>query len=329
MMTEVFFKDICKAVDVLSKQESATHTIHEILFAMKDSIGINHGALVLKNPENDYLEIINRYNISAHFTASYRRGIGTGVVGRLFYKEPVVVVTSQSATEDYKELLMEDDYEVAIAVRVSVDGRSLGFIVVYFAKAMELTKGLEEFLVVMARLIAEALRKQRFTTLLNELRDIDATTGLTYYHFFHQKLHAEFDKSRRHKIPLTLAIMDMDNFKSVLNVYGIEVARKLYAELADHLRSCLRGIDVLGRYGTDEFILYMPNTPMDKAETVFDRFKESLTMERFTEKNLCTTLSIGIATLKDHEKLDDLLTHAQTALYNAKVTGKGVVQCKD
>ncbi|MBF0317000.1 MAG: GGDEF domain-containing protein [Nitrospirae bacterium] len=329
MMTEVLFKDVCKAIDVLSKQESATHTIHEILFAMKDSIGINYGALVLKNQENDYLEIINRYNISAHFSTSYRRGIGTGVVGRVFYKEPVVVVTSDSDTDAYNDLLMEEDYKVSVAVRVSVDGRSLGFISVYFDRATEVTQGLREFLVAMARLVAEALRKQRFTTLLNELRDIDSTTGLTYYHFFHQKLRDEFEKSRRHKIPLTLFIMDMDNFKNVLNVYGIDVARSLYTELADHLKSCIRGIDVLGRYGTDEFILYMPNTPVDKAEVVVERFQESLKMERFTEKNLCTTLSIGMATLAEHERLDDLLMHAQVALYNAKVTGKSVVQCKD
>ncbi|MBF0336403.1 MAG: GGDEF domain-containing protein [Nitrospirae bacterium] len=329
MMTEVLFKDVCKAIDLLSKQESATHTIHEILFAMKDSIGISHGVLVLKNVEDDYLRIANRYNISAHFSTLYRRGIGDGAVERVFYKEPVVVVTGQSDTEDYHDLWVEKDYDTAVAVRVAIDGRSVGFLAVYFDRAMEVAHELREFLADMAKVIGEALRKERFTTLLNELRDIDSATGLTYYHFFHQKLRDEFDKSRRHKIPLTLVLMDMNNFKSVLNVYGIDVAKRLYSDLAEHLKSCIRGIDVLGCYGTDEFILYMPNTPMDKAEVVIERFQETLKLERFTEKNLCTTLSIGMATLKEHDTLDDLMTHAQVALYNARVTGKDVVQCKD
>ncbi|KJU85553.1 diguanylate cyclase [Candidatus Magnetobacterium bavaricum] len=294
---------------------------------MKDSIGINHGVLVLKNPEDDYLTIVNRYNISAHF--KYHRGIGTDVVGRVFYKDPVVVVTSDSAAEDYKDMFMEDAYEVAIAAGVSVDGCTIGFVAVYFDKVVDDVDSLQEFLLAMARLIAEVFRKERLASLLNELRDIDPTTGLVQYHFFHKKLHDELERSHRHKLPLTLVIMDMDNFKSVLNNYGIEIARLLYTELSDHLKSCIRGIDVLGRYGTDEFILYMPNTSIDKVKVVIERFQETLKMKRFTEKNLCTTLSIGIATLKEQDTLHDLLTHAKIALYSAKVTGKGAVECGD
>ncbi|MBF0345326.1 MAG: GGDEF domain-containing protein [Nitrospirae bacterium] len=329
MMTEVLYREVCSAIGLMIKQESSTHTIHEMLFAMKDSIGINHGVVVMKNIEDDYLRIINRYNISAHYSTSYKRGIGTGVVGRVFFKESIVVVTRKSDIEDYKDLLLEEDYEMAIAVRIAVESRSVGFIAVYFDRAIEVTQELKDFLIAIARLISEALRIERVTVLLNELRDLDPSTGLIYYHCFHQKLHDEFDKSRRHKIPLSVVLMDMNNFKNVLNVYGLDVAKRLYNELANELKACIRGIDVLGRYGTDEFILFMPNTPMDKAEIVINRFNESLTTKRFTEKKLCTTLSIGIATLKEHDTLDDLLTRTHVALYNAKVTGKGIVECKD
>ncbi|KJU86640.1 response regulator, partial [Candidatus Magnetobacterium bavaricum] len=203
MITEMLFTEVCKSIGVLNKQESTTHAIHEILFAMKDSIGISRGVLLLKNHQDDYLAIANRYNISAHF--KYHRGIGNSVVGRLFYKDPVVVVTSDSAAEDYKDLFMEDDYKMAIAAGVSVDSRTIGFIAVYFDKVMENTESLQEFLVAMARLVAEVLRKERLACLLNELRDIDPATGLTHYHFFHKKLRDEFERSHRHKLSLTLA----------------------------------------------------------------------------------------------------------------------------
>ncbi|KJU85552.1 diguanylate cyclase (GGDEF) domain-containing protein [Candidatus Magnetobacterium bavaricum] len=326
---EVLFKDICKAARELSKQESAVHTVHEILFAMRKSIGISRGALVLKSPEDDYLRIATRYNISGHFSSAYRRGIGNGIVGRVFYKDQFVVVTDQSDMDDYYDLWMEKDYDVAIAVQVSIDSRTVGFLALYFDKGFEVTQSLQEFLIVMSILIAEALSKEQFTALLNQLRDIDSTTGLAYFHFFHKKLRDEFEKSRRHKIPLTLVIMDMDNFKDILNIYGFEVARELYVELADHLKSCIRGIDMLGCYGIDEFILYMPNTPMDKAQVVIERFQDTLKTKRFTDKDLCTTLSIGITTLKEHNTIDDLLTHAQVALYNARITSTGVVHCID
>ncbi|MBF0565195.1 MAG: GGDEF domain-containing protein [Nitrospirae bacterium] len=324
------FKDLCYAIGELNKQDNATHTVHQILFELKESIGISSAVLVVKNIDTDYLEIKNRYNVSAHFTTAYKRAIGTSVVGRIFYKDEIVVVSRKDSPEDeYKDLLLEEEYASAVAVRVAVENRTWGYIAVYFNIDVEVTDELKNFLINIAKICSEAIRKERITTLLNELRNIDHTTGLLYYHYFHEKLKEEFGKCKRHHTALTIAIMDMDNFKEVLNLYGLNTARELYKNVAELLRSCLRGIDVIGRYGTDELIMYLPTTGMKEAEVVIKRFTELLTEKRFTEKKLCTSVSIGVATLVDHETLEELVTHAQASLYNARVTGKNVVECEE
>ncbi|MBF0320021.1 MAG: GGDEF domain-containing protein [Nitrospirae bacterium] len=328
-MTEKMLNCLCFAINELNTQENAAHTIHQIIFELKDSIEITSAVLVEKNLKNDYLEIKNRYNVSEQFTRSYKRGIGTNIVGRVFYQDDFAVVHKGKTEDDYKDLFLEHDYETAVISRIIIEGRPLGYLALYFAKQVEITEQLRKFLTAIAKLCSEAIRKEMLLDLIKETRSVDPQTGLLYYHYFHQKIKEEFNKCKRMKIPMTVAIMDMDNFKHVMNVYGLDTAHNLYKELAEELYTCIRGIDVLGHYGTDEFILYMPNTALQNAEIVLNRFVEHVRDKKFTPHNLCTSLSMGAAALHPDESLEQLLNNAQRALYNSKITGKKIVKCDE
>ncbi|MBF0555108.1 MAG: GGDEF domain-containing protein [Nitrospirae bacterium] len=328
-MKDRMFNDLCFAIDKLSAQENAAHTVHEIIYELKNSLDIVSAVLVEKNLHDDYLEIKNRYNVSEQFTRSYKRGIGTGVIGRIFYSDEFAIVLKGEREDDYKDLMLEHDYEMAVVLRVAVEGRALGFLALYFANKVEITEQLRKFLISIVKLCAEAIRKETLLGFIKETRSVDPQTGLLYYHFFHQKLREEFDKNIRMKIPMTVAIMDMDNFKRVMGVYGLNTAHELYKELADELRAFVRGIDVLGHYGTDEFIIYMPNTTLNDAEIVLNRFLENLSRKRFTSHNLCTSLSMGVASLHQNESLEDLLSNTQRALYQSKLKGGKISRCDE
>ncbi|KWT81161.1 GGDEF domain-containing protein [Candidatus Magnetominusculus xianensis] len=328
-MTREMSRGLYLAIKELHNQEYSAHTIHQIIYGLKDSLGITSAVLVEKNRTNDYLEIKNRYNISEQFSRTYRRGIGTDLVGRIFYHDELAVVIKGESESDYKDIFLEHDYEMAVVLRISTESRAIGFLALYFDKKEEITDELSMFLIAMATVCSEAIRKEVMDNCMKETRTIDPHTGLLYYLYFHNRLKDEATKSKRMQIPLTVAIMDMDNFKDVMSVYGIETANNLYKELAAELRSCIRGIDVVGRYGTDEFILYMPNTSLENAEMVLTRFVNGLGTKDFTSHHLHTSLSIGITTLHHDESLEELLNKAQRALYKAKLTKDKISKCDE
>ncbi|MBF0458724.1 MAG: GGDEF domain-containing protein [Nitrospirae bacterium] len=328
-MVEKMFNDLCFSINELNAQESSARTVHQIIYELKDSLGIVSAVLVEKSLHDDYLEIKNRYNVSEQFTRSYKRGVGTHIIGRIFYNDEFAVVCKGDNEDDYKDLYIDRDYEMAVVLRVAVEGRTLGFLALYFDNRVEITEQLRKFMISIAKLCSEAIRKEMMLDLIRESRRVDPKTGLLYYHYFHHKLREEFSKNKRMKIPMTIAIVDMDNFKRVMGVYGLDTAHNLFRELAEDLRAYVRGIDLLGHYGTDEFIIYMPDTSLNDAESVLNRFVEHLGVKKFTSHNLCTSLSVGIASLQEDESLEELLNNTQRALYNSKLKGKTISKCEE
>ncbi|KJR40707.1 Diguanylate cyclase, predicted domain protein [Candidatus Magnetoovum chiemensis] len=279
-----------------------------------------------KDLSSDHLKVKSIYNVPENCCKNFERSIGKHVIERIIYKEQIAIVHKDGNKDDYEDLRLKDDYTEAVVVRLEVETRPLGYTAFYFDKPFEITEQVKKLLLAIANIFSESMRKDRIVTLLNELRRIDPETGLYFNNYFFLHLKSDLEKSKRNKNPLTLVIMDMDNYKEVMNLYGTAVALQLYKEVAEELKSCLRGIDIIGRYGIDEFILYLPNTSLENASVVINRFIEHVTNKIFTEKHLTCSLSYGVASCNADYSFDDLISSAQTALYNAKITGKGLAK---
>jgi diguanylate cyclase (GGDEF)-like protein len=317
---------LCSAIKELNSQESATHTIHQVLYTVKHNLNPAAAVVVLKNDKTDYLEIVNRYNVSETFTNQFKRGIGSSAVGKVFYEQQVVVTRFDGDANEYKDLFLEADYHTCLAVRIEADGRPMGYMAMYFNEAVTLDEDMKEMSMALAMICAEAVSKESATEQLNKLRCVDTNIGTLHYNFFLQKFKDEFSKSLRYKIPLSLIIMDMDNFKDVMNLYGTDTAHHLYVELSNLLMTCIRGVDILSRYGTDEFILYLPSTDMEHTVIVISRFMEKVVAGAFTDKEVKSSISAGISSIKPGDTLDAMMRRAQVAIYKAKVEGKGLLK---
>jgi len=157
------------------------------------------------------------------------------------------------------------------------------------------------------------------------LRRFDPDTGIFCHQYFISKLEEEVGKSNRYEKPLCLTIMDVDNYKKTINCHGNEVAKQLLRDLAYVLKSCIRGVDLLGLIGLDEFIVAMPNTDIEGAKEVIERFITALENHSFTEKNIKSSFSFGITALHHHDSLEDFISRAQIALYKARKSGQGLL----
>ncbi|MBF0543747.1 MAG: GGDEF domain-containing protein [Candidatus Riflebacteria bacterium] len=324
-MKNSLFETLCCCLNVFACRENATQAIHCVLRSFHTHFNAAYSIVVLQNPENENLEIAHYNDVSMTVAHDFRRGIGNGPIGKLFYSEHVIEVCRKSPKEDYEDFLIDNPYEEVMASQIIFGRRTIGYIAVYFNESGKITHENKEFLQAICRIYSEALEVEELKDSVNQLRRYCPETGLLCPSFFLQKLGDEVPRSIRYNIPLTLAIMDNDNFKEILNLYGLQIAREMFKELADELKICIRGIDVLGIYGTDEFILFMPNTSMESSEIMIRRFQETLKVKKFTQKEVSTSFSFGMTEVVKSDTLDSLMKRVLSGLFKARCSGKGLL----
>lgn len=171
------------------------------------------------------------------------------------------------------------------------------------------------------------LKKSRLEAITDEL------TGLYNKRYFINRLNSELNKTRRFSEKLCLAIVDIDFFKNVNDSYGHLIGDKTLIEVSQIISSCLRNMDILSRYGGEEFIIIIPKTNISGAISLSERIREKMesTIISFKNINIQLTLSIGISEYtinlenKNNEEIATLINQADTALYKAKSLGRNKV----
>ncbi|HEX6559143.1 MAG TPA: diguanylate cyclase [Longimicrobiales bacterium] len=165
---------------------------------------------------------------------------------------------------------------------------------------------------------------------LERLSISDGLTGLFNHRHIHALLNEEFERVGRTGERLTVAMFDLDRFKSVNDTYGHQAGDRVLEQLADILRESAREIDRLGRYGGEEFMVLLPDTSIDDAEVFVERVRREVARRPFnigSDEPLRMTTSAGIATYP-HEIINSpemLVRRADEALYAAKSTGRNRV----
>ena len=155
----------------------------------------------------------------------------------------------------------------------------------------------------------------------------DALTGLYNYGYFKETLHYEVEKSRRYNMPLSLLFLDVDDFKRVNDTLGHVKGDKILRQVGAILKKGVRQADLLCRYGGDEFVMLLSQTPQDQAMVLAERLRQSVAQSSMNrlEQRFKVTVSIGVAGLGPETSTEDLIKEADAAHYRAKQAGKNRV----
>jgi diguanylate cyclase (GGDEF)-like protein len=177
-------------------------------------------------------------------------------------------------------------------------------------------------------LTADALSAR--AELLSEWATIDPLTELFNRRYFRQRLEEEYQRARRYDVPLSVLLLDLDDFKSVNDRFGHPAGDILLRSLADVLRRSVRAFDVCCRYGGEEFVIVLPGGDSADAVATADRVRQAIEAHRVSVRSnhapVGVTTSIGAVTLKRGESVDDLIAEADAALYEAKRAGKNQIK---
>lgn len=183
------------------------------------------------------------------------------------------------------------------------------------------------------RLARAASRFEQTRVELAMQATVDPVTGLPNRRALDARLSEEVERAIRYKQPLSLCFVDVDHFKDVNDVYGHATGDYVLREVATMLRRTARGIDFVGRYGGEEFVMLLPGTWSVDAITLGDRVRRAVSHHAFNTNGtqpIRLTISVGIAGLPEHAQTGESLRDcADTAVYHAKRAGRNQVTLFD
>lgn len=173
---------------------------------------------------------------------------------------------------------------------------------------------------------------QRANEELLRLSTTDALTGLYNRRYLMDTMAAEFARAKRYWSPLSIMMLDVDHFKQVNDRYGHQIGDQLLVHLAVQLRERTRGSDVAARYGGEELTVLLPQTSLAQAYAVAETLREIIASRPLitpSGEQIPITVSIGVACFPDIpvDHVERLLHYADSALYQAKESGRNRVIC--
>jgi diguanylate cyclase (GGDEF)-like protein len=168
---------------------------------------------------------------------------------------------------------------------------------------------------------APAIEAARRFREARELADIDALTGLHNRRYFHETLEREVSRARRYRRPLSLVVLDLDDFKAVNDRIGHLAGDDVLAEIGQRIRAVVRTADVACRIGGEEFAVLLPESELAHAEQLYDRLAGAVAARPVGEAG-DLSISGGITHLHPDDSPTTFFERGDEALYEAKAAGK-------
>jgi diguanylate cyclase (GGDEF)-like protein len=215
--------------------------------------------------------------------------------------------------------------EVRVGSEVGVPivvGRKLwGSVGVAFDPDARLRVDTEARLVTFAELVALAISNAAAWAALREQATTDPVTGLANHRAFHERLRTEVRRAARHGRALSIAVFDLDHFKSVNDTYGHQTGDEVLAAVARRLAGVARAGELVARTGGEEFAWLMPETPEEGAHVAAERARRAIESRPFEGVGRLT-LSAGVSSNEHGSTAEELFSAADKALYLAKERGR-------
>lgn len=318
------FNEGLKKIDADDFWTHVTQVSAELLRAERAS-------LLVHNEKSDALQ--TKASIGARVNLFTEKGVGDRVA-RLVLEEGSPIVVSDIETVGMKSAPREWRYKTSsfISYPILIGDRRLAVLnftdrvggEVFDERDLELLRAI-------APQIAVAIDRTTLKDKAGEFEQLsvtDAMTGLSNRRYLERRLDEEILRSKRHRFPMSLLMLDVDEFKSYNDKFGHPAGDIALKIVANVLTEILRGDDVAARYGGEEFAVLLPQTTSTEASAIAERIRQRIERTEFPKRKV--TVSIGIAAVSTEiDTPDDIIAAADNALYEAKNHGRNNVQIYD
>ncbi len=243
--------------------------------------------------------------------------------------EPLVIEDAAKEEIFNNPVGIKEGIKSLIAIPLFTNDREVGILYVDAFKSRKFTESEVRLTSLLATQAAAAINNAQLHEKTRKLAIIDGLTGIYNYRHFRETLENEIKRANRYHHLLSLIMIDVDNFKKYNDAYGHLEGDILLTKIAYLITKHTRGIDIVARYGGDEFVVISPETDKNQAIEVAERVRIEIVDKFFKKKEVYNkvTLSMGVASFpSDAVCVDDLIRKADIALYKAKRTKRNKVR---
>jgi len=219
---------------------------------------------------------------------------------------------------------LPDDYKGFVRVPLEIDNRVIGYLV-----ARQIAQDDWDKFFILSREFIMGLKRILLYKEVQALAITDSLTGISGRRHFLERAEEEVQRSNKFKSVFSLLIVDVDDFKSYNDKYGHLVGDAILKQISQMVKVNLRQIDLVCRYGGDEFLAVLSEIASSEAETVAERIRKTIesTKIKAYDEFLDVTVSIGVSVFpKDSRLLSRLIERADQALYQVKTAGRNKVK---
>ena len=290
------------------------------------------GSLMLLDQETTELFVKAKKSIDAIIKENMRMHKGEGIAGKVFETgEPLLVEDIEKDPRINQQNKPRYKTKSFVSIPLKIEDRVAGVLNISDKTTGEVFKEndlrLIQFFAANASIAIERSLLYKKTSELNELSITDPLTGIFNRRYLNSRLSEEVARFNRYKQPFSLLMIDVDGFKEYNDMFGHSTGDSVLKILADNIVASLRNTDVATRFGGDEFVLILSQTPKVDAINLANRIKENAEnaniphKEEFPSKEL--TVSIGLTSYPDDaSSITELLEKTDEALYLAKKSGR-------
>ena len=316
-----------KADGALSMEES----LHVIMDSMKDYFPCQSVAVLLIDEGTGELRIKISRQISYTFVKQFRKeGPGATAEQVILEQKPLLLNDLPEDSDVYTQLKLEHDFSSAVIAPVVKNQRGVGYIFCDRANHEQLRESDLLHLQVIGLLIGSLMRKFELIRQGKQLSQIDDATGVLQYKAFIPAFGTELDRAATHDYETALALVSVDAFRQYVETHGIDAAHALLAEVATIIKENIRDMDILARFGADEFILCLSGVTTEEAKDQFSTILNAVTENAIGQGDSIIRITVGALALQTEEQmkrpLQDILGAVGKSLVDAKGQGGGCVE---
>lgn len=326
-------RQLAEALRDTSAALNSTLKLEEVLDRVLDNVGrlmTFDAAMVLLVEGHSALKILHRSNLpdSAHqiiLGDTQVNLINIPILQEMRETRMPCVITDTQNDPRWRAIPGMGWIRSFISAPIVIRGYVAGIINILSATAGSFTPAHSERLMIFAGQAAVAIENAQLFEQAYYLSVTDPLTELTNRRHFFDVFRLEFERAHRYNRTLSVMMIDIDHFKNINDTFGHTVGDLALREIATRIKKTVRTIDIVARFGGEEFIVLMPETSLDEACQVAERVRHSVSNIPIENEAgpVLTTLSIGVAEIHEQSmNMDQLIKCADQALYEAKAAGR-------
>ena len=316
-----------EAINDIARQTTLVLDLKELLskvcLLIKDSFPVSHVAVLLKE-DDDLVLRAHHGTLTPRIPEGGRLPASAGLWGRALLANKTLIENDAKTAPDYVGFYAETGSRMCIPL-VSF-GQTMGALVLDSDRIGAFAPGEMQPLESVADICATAIQNAHYVERVKQLAYLDGLTGIFNRRFFELRIAEEMERARRFGTGMGVIMVDIDEFKRLNDEFGHLLGDEVLRQVSSIFHQQLRKIDVVCRYGGEEFAILLSQTNPQHAHGVAEKLRRLIATWQFPGVPRPVTISAGAAAYPEHGTTrDEIVKAADAGLYAAKVAGRNRV----